>query len=126
MKRTILAAVVGTTLIAMSGTVAIIHGYPDNLFHPNVGFIAIESINGPEQKLNLKCSGTLSLRAFFSRPLNARQVLILSLTRTMAPFAIFMLVSTIRWNPTKQINNITTAFVLGGSGHNQSRVQSNP
>ncbi|MDG4561529.1 MAG: trypsin-like serine protease [Candidatus Competibacter sp.] len=60
MKRTILAAVVGTTLIAMSGTVeAIIHGYPDNLFHPNVGFIAIESINGPEQKLNLKCSGTL-------------------------------------------------------------------
>ncbi len=45
MKRTILAAVVGTTLIAMSGTVeAIIHGYPDNLFHPNVGFIAIKSI----------------------------------------------------------------------------------
>ncbi len=58
MKRIMLAAVVGTALIAVSGTVeAIIHGYPDNLSHPNVGFIAIEFIYGPE--LTLQCSGTL-------------------------------------------------------------------
>lgn len=58
MKRSLLAAVVGTALITVSGTVeAITQGYPDGTGHPNVGFIAIEYIYGP--KLYQQCSGTL-------------------------------------------------------------------
>lgn len=59
MKRSLLAAVVGTALITVSGTVeAITQGYPDGTGHPNVGFIAIEFNYRPGQ-LTLECSGTL-------------------------------------------------------------------
>lgn len=56
MKRSLLAAVVGTALITVSGTVeAITQGYPDCTGHPNVGFIA--RFDG--SKLIQVCSGTL-------------------------------------------------------------------
>lgn len=111
MKRTILAAVVGTTLIAMSGTVeAIIHGYPDNLFHPNVGFIAIESINGPEQKLNLKCSGTLIAPRVFLTAAECTAGLDIVIDPNDGTIRNLYVGFTIRWNPTKQINNITNCL----------------